>query len=307
MTNKNEQLANLLKDNTSKTVLKEVKKIYTAHYPGKSFKHIESAHMKIIKLFQGKFPGYRACNTEYHDLEHTEEVFLASARLIDGCNLGKIPIEKSMAKNILLGALFHDTGYIQKEGENEGTGAKYTQDHVDRGIVFLEDNYKQFDISTHRIGPVSRIIQSTEFSMDFELIPYLSQEENLAGMILGTADLLGQMANRAYLEKLLFLYYEFREAQIPGYHTEFDILRKTVGFYQFTKKRLAESFQNIHYQSQYHFRDRFGIDRDLYMEAIDRHLAYLDTIIRDESSNFRHKLKRGEWDESGMLMNTKAG
>ena len=31
------------------------------------------------------------------------------------------------------------------------------------------------------------------------------------------ADLVGQMSDRAYLEKLLFLYYEFKEAGFPGY------------------------------------------------------------------------------------------
>ncbi len=60
--------------------------------------------------------------------------------------------------------------------------------------------------------------------------------------MLGSADLLGQMSDRAYLEKLLFLYKEFREAGIPGFNTEFDIIRKTVDFYEITVQRLRGPF-----------------------------------------------------------------
>ncbi len=38
-------------------------------------------------LFKGRYSGYRASNTQYHDFEHTVSVTLATARLLHGCYL----------------------------------------------------------------------------------------------------------------------------------------------------------------------------------------------------------------------------
>jgi len=43
-----------------------------------------------------------------------------------------------------------------------------------------------------------------------------------------------------------------------------------------------------------YFRERYGVNRNLYIVAIDLQIAYLDKILSDEASNFRHKLKRGD-------------
>ena len=100
------------------------------------------------------------------------------------------------------------------------------------------------------------------------------------------------MADRAYLEKLLFLYYEFREAGIEGYNTEFDILRKTLDFYEITQTRLETTLKGSYLYAAVHFAVRRGINYNLYMEAIERHMNYLKKILSDETTNFRHKLKR---------------
>jgi hypothetical protein len=43
-----------------------------------------------------------------------------------------------------------------------------------------------------------------------------------------------------------------------------------------------------------YFRERYGVNRNLYIVAIDRQMAYLDKFLGDETSNFCHKLKRGD-------------
>ena len=40
---------------------------------------ISSALKIVMDLYSGEYPGYRACNTEYHDLKHTIETYLAMA------------------------------------------------------------------------------------------------------------------------------------------------------------------------------------------------------------------------------------
>ena len=37
-----------------------------------------------VAIVKAKYPGYRACDTEYHNLQHTLDVTLAMARLMDG-------------------------------------------------------------------------------------------------------------------------------------------------------------------------------------------------------------------------------
>ncbi len=289
------QLSSLLASRKPSAVAAEVRGIFRHHYPVRGYSRVSHATQLVRKLFAGDFPGYRGCNTEYHNLAHTMDALLASARIVDGFNIQNPPLPANLVSNLLCAALLHDIGYIQESWDTEGTGAKYTDTHVERGVLFLERNRDAFGFDDESIRVISNIIRTTESGIDLDTIPFASETEQYAGCILGAADILGQMSDRAYLEKLLFLYYEFREAGIAGFNTEFDLLRKTAEFYQVTKKRLSESYQNIHIYSQHHFKHRHGIDANLYLEAIERQIAYLEKIIEDDTSNFRHKLKRGAW------------
>jgi len=289
------QLSQLITDPTPKTIITEVKRIFSYHYSLDHFSKLNGNYLLVKKLFEGKFPGYKACNTEYHDCTHTFDTLLTTARLIDGYNIKNRPLPVSLATMLLMSALLHDTGYIQEDWDNEGTGGKYTAIHVERSIQFLTRHHHDLGINPDEIKTMSNLILCTDLKVGVETLPFSTPEEHSAGCILGTADLLCQMSDRAYLEKLLFLYYEFREAGIEGYNTEFDILRKTVGFYDFMKKRFADSYLHAYDYALPHFQERYMIDHNLYTEAIDRHIAYLYKIIEDDSTNFRHKLRRGNW------------
>ncbi|HOO70860.1 MAG TPA: hypothetical protein PK926_03785 [Spirochaetota bacterium] len=295
MKKKISQLSHILDHHDGKSIIRETRKIFSFHYPSWSFRHVSGLHKQIGSLFSGNFTGYRGCNTEYHDFIHTEEVLLAVARLIDGCNLNGHDLPLSLSLNLLRAALLHDTGYIQEEGDLYGTGAKYTSRHIHRSIEFMRKNGAILGIETRDMECIARLIRGTDFRSDFTRIEFPSDEERTAAYILGTADLLGQMSSRTYLEKLLFLYYEFREAGIEGYNTEYDMIYKTVGFYEFTKERLIGVFNSIFMNMKDHFLRRYNVDVNLYSEALDRNIEYLYTIIKDDTSNFRKKLKRGEW------------
>lgn len=289
------QLSSLLASQKPSAVVAEVRGIFCRHYSARAFVPVSRGARLVGNLFVGKYPGYRACNTEYHNLTHTMDALLASARIVDGFNIQNPPLPAPVAVNLFCAALLHDTGYIQESWDMEGTGAKYTATHVERSVSFLQRNRDAFRFDDESIRMITNTVRCTGLSVDLDTIPFGSDAEQYAGCILGTADILGQMSDRAYLEKLLFLYYEFKEAGIAGFNTEFDLLKKTVDFYQITKKRLTESYMNIHIYSQHHFKHRHGIDTNLYLEAIERQIAYLEKIIEDDSTNFRHKLKRGPW------------
>jgi hypothetical protein len=299
------QLSELIDTSKPKNVLREVKNIFLYHFPQRHFREVMKCYTLIVDLFQGRFPGYKACNTEYHNLSHTLDALLASSRLIDGYFISRGEFPMPLTINLLKAALFHDTGYIQEDWDKEGTGAKYTANHVERSIAFLVKHRDHFIINEEDVAVISRIIKSTGLSVNMNTIPFQSKQEEIAGTILGTADLLGQMSDRVYLEKLLFLYYEFKEAGIQGFDTEFDIIRKTVDFYGMAKNKFMNDYLNTYRYAKYHFKERFGVDNNLYMKAINRHISYLKKIIKDDTTNFRHKLKRAPWvhdDISSMRM-----
>lgn len=277
-----------------RSVLRDAKRFFHESYPGADFRTVERAFVLTKRLYDGRFPGYLACAAEYHDYAHTVSVFAAASRLLDGCALAGMGIQPEVASDVLIAALLHDSGYIREEGDVSGTGAQYTRVHVDRSSAFALREASAFGLAPERAARVGRMILGTDLARPLGTLELeCAREDERQGIeVLAAADLLGQMADRAYIEKLLFLYYEFREAGIEGYNSAFDILRKTAGFYESTKSRLDGPLGRVSGRSREHFAARYGIDRDLYREAIGREMAYLDSILADDATNFRSKLKR---------------
>jgi HD superfamily phosphodiesterase len=286
------QLSQILKDNKPQTILKEVADILNNHYDKATIGRVRSCFSFTVNLFQGKHERYKKCNTYYHDLPHTLDVFLAAARILDGYIIVFGKMDEASAVQLLMASLLHDAGYIQERDDHEGTGAKYTFNHVMRSMDFVRKNKKDLSITKEDAEAVARIIKATEFSLDFRSLSFASTDEQRCGAILATADLMGQMADRLYLEKLLYLYNEFREAGMPGFNTEFDIHRNTAAFYEATADRLERSLQNIGRYARFHFFVRYNIDENLYEMAIQRNMKYRMKIMRDATTNFRKKLNR---------------
>ncbi len=273
-------------------VLAGARKWYCSSFRRKDFRPVERAFDLTQDLYLGRFPGYRKCAVEYHDYQHVLAVFSASSRLADGCMLSGLQLDSSALADTLVASLLHDVGYLQESHDTSGTGAKYTKTHVDRSAAFVLRHASDFDLAPAQAARIGRMILGTDLARRWDALELKSAEECRAAAILAAADLLGQMADRAYLEKLLFLYYEFKEAEIEGYSTAFDILRKTASFYGTVKARLDGTLAEVSRASSFHFARRYGIDRDLYREAIERQMSYLDSILADDTVNFRKKLRR---------------
>lgn len=296
------QCSQILKSLKNRYILKEFKKIICLWYEPKAFSTVKFHFKQIIAIFNGKFKGYKKCNTYYHDLNHTKDIFLACIRLIDGYNLKNEKMPQNLVVNLLLAALYHDVGYIQEESDHHGTGAKFTQFHVQRSVEFIENHFVELKIEEENLDIISQLIQSTGLSVDINKLDFVETIELIAGYMLGTADLLGQMADRNYLEKLLFLFYEFKEAGISGYNTEFDILQQTLGFYNLVKNRFSSEFNDVYTYVENHFAERYSIPRNLYIEAIEKHIDYIKRILDDNSTNFRKKLKRMNWTGNSIFL-----
>jgi hypothetical protein len=286
------QLSLIVNMEDPQSVFDEAKAIVLMMFREFDFETLDRVFGDIVCLFRGEYPGYRKCTTQYHDLKHATDTFLAMARLMHGASIGGENLTREHINLGLVCALMHDTGYIQTLDDEVGTGAKYSHMDTERSTVFMGKYIADSGFSREGFKDYPDIIICTGLDTEISKIRFESREIGLLGKMLGTADLLGQMADRTYLEKLLFLYYEFREGGVAGYNTELDILKKTTGFYAMARKRFATELDSVNEYARYHFKARWNLDRDLYMEAIEKNINYLKFILENHEKDYRDHLKR---------------
>lgn len=282
------QLAQLIDTKSPPAVWEEVETILGLLASDFDIEPVKVAFATAVTLYQGQYPGFQACTTPYHDLHHITDVFLAMARLIHGAVLSGQELTNQNISIALIAALFHDSGLIQEKQDQEGTGAKFLSDHDQRSIDFLEKHSRANGLSSDEIAIGSFLIRCTDLTVDIAAISSPSSEINLLGKLLGAADLIAQMADHIYLEKLLFLYHEFREGQIGNYTGEVDLLQKTLGFYEFVAQRLASIHQMIDQFARLHFRARWQIDANLYHKSMNDQKQYLQHILSQKNDPRDH-------------------
>jgi hypothetical protein len=296
------QLAKIVSNNRSvrpNDILEEVKDIVFLMFPQFSshkiifdLSKVTSAYLDIVKLFRGDYCGYRKCNTKYHDLRHTDDCLLIMARLIHGAYLNGCRFSNRSIILGLISAIVHDTGYIQTVDEKIGTGGRYTITHIDRSVAFAKKYLERKGYPANDFHFIMNCLQCTGLNVVIEDIKFESIENELMGKMLGTADLIGQMADSKYLEKLPFLFEEFQEGGITEYETELDLLQKTPAFWEFTQRRFATELGNVDRYLRDHFRVRWGIDRDLDREAIEKNILRLESILKNHPTDYRKHLRR---------------
>lgn len=273
-------------------VVQEVEKLLLLIFFQPDLADIRSSVENVAALYKGDYPGYKACSTYYHDFSHIRDTLLAMARLIHGAWLdGETFSERSVYVG-LTAALFHDAGYIQEDSDNEGTGAKFTKIHIPRSMDMFGEYGRKYGMSAEEIADGRAMIACTDISRDIPQNDFVSSEGELLGRILTMADVLAQMSDRVYLEKLLFLYHEFQEGKFGNYSGEEDLLRKTLGFFDFVMEYMRKTLSKTDEYMRLHFLCRWGIDKNLYDRAINRHKEYLQKILKLPDSELWDCLKR---------------
>ncbi|HEX5338046.1 MAG TPA: HD domain-containing protein, partial [Gallionella sp.] len=261
--------------------------------PAYDFSLVKTAFDDVVSLFRGEYPGYCPIKTPYHDLHHTLDVFLCAVRLMHGVHISDTRLIDNELTKIMIAALMHDVGYAQRKGEETGTGAQYTRSHVNRGIEFMQQYLADRPFQSWLATPLEFIIRCTDPALEIQDIQFPDERTRLLGQIVGTADLTGQMADRTYLEKLLFLYLEFEEAHFGNYRNIHELLRNTQKFYELTQQRLSDQFDSIYAKLSLHFKDWYGIENNYYLESIEKNIAYLAKITALNEAKHLSMLKRG--------------
>ncbi len=264
--------------------------IYAARYPGEDFTPLAHAFDDVHALFQGRFPGYLPCDTLYHDMRHTLDMTLAMARLVDGYDRAHHGADRLGARRAMLGAivaLLHDSGYMKRTSEaNVANGAEFTKVHVSRSADFLLQYLPRVGFSAES-GVAAQLVHFTGYELEIEDIRVDNPLDRILGCMVGTADLIGQMSDRMYLEKCRdFLYQEFvvggvaREAlpdgrQIVRYSSGEDLIYKTPGFCEYVARdRINRKLGAVDRYAASHFDGP-----NLYTSEIQHNIDYLQSAI----------------------------
>lgn len=288
------ELHQLLTTDTPEQIWAKAVDIVRRINPEFDFSLPHATFVDVLSLFRGNYPGYCSIKTPYHDLQHTLEVFMCCVRLMHGVHIALTPLTDREITQIMMAALMHDIGYAQLEDEETGTGAQFTLTHVGRGIKFMQHYLLEHGFPAGFAIPLEHLMNSTNPGLDFNAIAFPDQRVRLLAQIVGSGDIVGQMADRTYLEKLLFLYLEFKEAQFGNYMSLHDLLRQTKSFYTLTReKKLEGTFESIYKNLTFHFRDYMGLERNPYLESIEKNIAYLSKVISLDEKEYLTMLKRG--------------
>jgi hypothetical protein len=236
----------------------EVQSTYHTIFPQNDPMFVPRVFGWAIEAFTGNYKDYQAVDARYHDLEHTMQGTLCMARLLRGRHLAGAnpPLTQRMFQLGVIAILLHDTGYLKKRDDTEGTGAKYTVTHVDRSANFAAELLAEKKFSAEDIQAVQNMIHCTGVDAVLKLIPFQNEIEKVIGFALGTADLLGQMAADDYVEKLPVLYSEFAEAVkfskdkphfVSMFSSAADLIQKTPTFWEkYVQPKLNREFGGLY-------------------------------------------------------------
>lgn len=270
-------------------VEREVQSAYLAIFPKGDPKFVSLAFGWASECFTGRYRDYQAVDAHYHDFEHTLQGTLCMARLLRGRYVANAQpqVTQRMFQLGLLAILLHDTGYLKKRDDTQGTGAKYTVIHVDRSAAFAGELLKEKGYSAEDIQAVQNMIHCTGVDAALSIIPFQNEMEKTIGHALGTADLLGQMAAADYVEKLPVLYGEFAEASkfskdrthfISMFTSAADLMHKTPTFWQkYVQVKLSRDFGGL-----YRFlNDPYPDGPNEYLQRVEANMQKLHGVMAD--------------------------
>src|ERR1700743_1187593 len=286
-------VANSVQVSSTAAVSAAVRELFTTTWPAEYFDKVAIAFEDFAKLFTRHMPGYHGVDTLYHDRQHSLDMTLAMARLLVGYERSvenRLRFGAERASMALVTSLFHDAGYIREyEDRQHSNGAEFTLYHVTRSARFLARYLPSIGMETW-VPVATRIVHFTGYEIKLNMIQLAEPKDRKLGHLLGTADLIAQMADRCYLEKCRDrLYPEFvlgGVAAIPGsngalqvrYSSGLDLLRQTPQFVRDTRtRRLDGEFERV-----YQYLEVLFDGKNPYLEAIDRNLHFLDRVLRME-------------------------
>lgn len=189
-------------------------------------------------------------DTLYHNVEHTILVTLVGQEVLQGKHRREGSVSCEDWLNLIISWLCHDIGYIKGVCRTDrtiermyatglddmmihlpfgATDASLTPFHIDRGKLFIDERFGNHHVIN---------AQMVKCNIELTRFPVPADEEhsdivNYPGLV-RAADLIGQLSDQRYLQKLPALFYEFQETGVTktlGYNSPDDLRKNYPAFY----------------------------------------------------------------------------
>lgn len=226
------------------TFVQDLQAGYELNYGG-----LKSNYGNII-AWSGRMALENIANSDalYHNVEHTILVTLVGQEILRGKHIREGGVSCEDWLHVMVSLLCHDIGYVKGvcRADREGyyatgigdervflppgsTDAGLTPYHVDRGKLFVEERFGGNTWLSAEM--IKQNIELTRFP-----VPNDSDHQDTTHYpgLVRAADLIGQLSDPRYLNKVSALYYEFEETgfnQTVGYQTPEDLRRQYPKFY----------------------------------------------------------------------------
>jgi hypothetical protein len=288
-------VTNSVQVSSPQAVLAAITALFRPTWPEMALEPLERAFAHFERLFAGEVSGFHGVDTVYHDRQHSLDITLALARLLVGYERQQDAAQRLGAPRAMVGVLtglFHDVGYLRRADDHGSrNGAEFTRTHVSRGARFLEEYLPELGFGAW-VPITSEIIHFTGYEVPFTHIEQqVSDPRDITvGHLLGTADMIAQIADRCYLEKCrdrLYAEFVLGGVALPfsdgspqvKYASGLDLLRQTPDFIADVRaKRLDRDFHGA-----YRYLEILYGGSNPYLEAIDRNVEFLRQILRSEN------------------------
>jgi hypothetical protein len=204
-------------DSFSKHVLEQFRRMYTDPNPAQ-LQSLEQAVNTALETLLN-------CDCPYHDMNHTILVTDVGLSILQGRQVARGDLSSHDWLQAVVAMLFHDIGYIRQllaEDSAEqsaidpngkfikppmgASDAYMTPYHVTRGTMFVQSRFANDPCIDTQV--VMDCIEMTRFPVPAD--PAYQHTDSLPGLV-RAADLIGQMADPEYRQKLSRLFAEFSE------------------------------------------------------------------------------------------------
>jgi len=185
----------------------------------------------------------------YHNIEHTTHVTLVGLEILKARQERDRDVPVRTWANVAVALLCHDIGYVRSlcradTALNIATGqdglpmrniegasdAVLMPIHVNRGKRFVEEAFADHRLAD--VGFIKACIERTRFPVPDD--PSYLGTGDFPGLV-RAADLIGQLSDPRYLNKLTAIFFEFEEIgfnQMTGYHRPGDLLTGYPAFFE---------------------------------------------------------------------------
>ncbi len=203
----------------------------------------------VGRAVEGALSAISGSDALYHNIEHTAHVTLVGLEIARARQLRDGDVTPTLWANMIIALLCHDIGYVRglcradtehhiatggdgppMRNVDGSSDAILMPIHVNRGKRFVEEAFTREPLAD--VGFIKACIERTRFPVPADA--WYVQTDDYPGLV-RAADLIGQLSDPRYLNKLSAVFFEFEEIgfnELTGYERPGDLLSGYPAFFE---------------------------------------------------------------------------